>query len=219
MILYTTNTFEHAVLQSGEQNMARLEVITGPMFSGKSEELARRLRRAAFAEKTILLVRPGTDNRKTRNIFDLIKKDQKLKNYDKLIMALVNSSQELQDPQTNYTPNILAIDEAQFLLFEFLDLILNLLEENKNNDFTIIVSGLNMDADARPFGIMPDLMARADEILLLTAICTSCQGNKQPAIFTQKIGGSGRQIEVGDENIYCARCRVCFVRASKLPLH
>ncbi|MBI2063307.1 MAG: thymidine kinase [Candidatus Yanofskybacteria bacterium] len=196
--------------------MARLEVITGPMFSGKSEELARRLRRAVFAEKTMLLVRPDIDNRKTRNIFDLISKDQRLSDYHRLQMARVDSGRKLQIELTHFHTEILAIDEAQFLTFEFLDLILDLLETEKNNDFTIMVSGLNMDADARPFGIMPDLMARADEILLLTAICTECR-NAQ-ASFTQKIGGSGKQIEIGDENIYTARCRKCFVKASKLPL-
>ncbi len=197
--------------------MSRLEIITGPMFSGKSEELARRLRRATFAAKSILLVRPSTDNRKTRNIFDLIENDQRLKDYNRLKMVSLASADELRFLITNHNPDILAIDEAQFLTFvEFLDLIVSLLEENKNKDFTIIASGLNMDADARPFGLMPDLMARADEILLLTAICTKCLDSL--AVFTQKIGGSGKQIEIGDENIYTARCRKCFVRASKLPL-
>ncbi len=196
--------------------MARLEVITGPMFSGKSEELTRRLRRAVFAEKTMMLVRPDMDNRKTRNIFDLVAKEPRLNSYCGLQLAVVNSKQKLQAELDRFSTDILALDEAQFLTFEFLDLIVELLEKNKDHDFTIIVSGLNMDADARPFGIMPDLMARADEILLLTAICTECR-NAQ-ASFTQKIGGSGKQIEIGDENIYTARCRKCFVRASKIPL-
>lgn len=196
--------------------MVRLEIITGPMFSGKSEELIRRLRRATLASKTIILVRPATDNRKTRNIFYLIENDPRLKDYRKLKVASIDSADDIRFLMTKYEHDILAIDEGQFLSFEFLDLIVNLLEENKNMDFTIIISGLNMDADARPFGLMPELMARADEILLLTAICTKCRDNL--AMFTQKIGGSGKQIEVGDEDIYTARCRKCFVKASKILL-
>lgn len=196
--------------------MARLEVITGPMFSGKSEELIRRLRLAAFAERRLLLVKPSMDNRAERNIFDMAGEDKKLGSYPKLIREPASSAANLDDLINSLNPNILGIDETQFLEYEFLDVIIGLLNNKRGANFTIIASGLNLDADARPFGLTPELMVRADEVCLLTAICTKCK--RSGALFTQKIGGSAKQIEVGGENIYTVRCRRCFVRQSEIPL-
>ncbi len=189
--------------------MARLEVITGPMFSGKTEELIRRLRRATFARKRILIARPSTDNRGTRSIFDLIKGDDKLNCYERLASRVLNHVKELRSIVDSWKPDILAIDEAQFFGPELLEYLDELLEKKKSKNFTIIVAGLDMDAWRRPFGIMPQLLAMADEPLKLTAICVACNG-ENPAIFTQKKGGTGEQVEVGDTGLYEARCRACY---------
>jgi len=196
--------------------MARLEVIIGPMFSGKSEEMVRRLRRAAFAKKSLLLATPSLDDRKTRNILAIVAKDTKLSSYERLTAHKFDNAQELAEIIRQEKPDVLAMDEAQFPNYDhaLLDLLIDLLNEKKNENFTIIVSGLNLDAEGRPFGIVPDLMARAEEIALLTAICTQC-GNE--AFFTQKLKGSQKQIEVGDD-IYTARCRECFIAQSKMNL-
>ncbi|MEK7153998.1 MAG: thymidine kinase, partial [Patescibacteria group bacterium] len=180
-----------------------------PMFSGKTEELIRRLRRATFARKRILVVRPSTDNRGTRSIFDLIKGDDKLSCYECLASRVLNHVKELRSLVDSWKPDILAIDEAQFFGPELLEYLDELLEKKKSKNFTIIVAGLDMDAWRRPFGTMPQLLAMADEVLKLTAICVACNG-ENPAIFTQKKGGTGKQVEVGDTGLYEARCRACY---------
>ncbi len=196
--------------------MARLEVITGPMFSGKTEESIRRLRRATFVRKRILVVRPSTDNRGARNIFDLIKGDDKLSCYERLATRVLNHVKELRNIVDSWKPDILAIDEAQFFGLELLEYLDELLEKKKSQNFTIVVAGLDMDAWRRPFGIMPQLLAMADEVLKLTAICVACNG-ENPAIFTQKKGGTGEQVEVGDTGLYEARCRACYYVPSQNP--
>jgi thymidine kinase len=196
--------------------MARLEVITGPMFSGKTEELIRRLRRATFARKKILVIRPSTDNRGARNIFDLIKEDDKLSCYELLATRVLNHVKELRSIVDSWKPHILTIDEAQFFGSELLEYLDELLEGKKSQNFTVIVAGLDMDAWRRPFGIMPQLLAMADEVLKLTAICVACNG-ENPAIFTQKKGGTGEQVEVGNTELYEARCRACYYVPSQNP--
>jgi len=189
--------------------MSRLEVITGPMFSGKSEELARRLRRATYANRRIMVIKPTQDHRKSRSIFVIIQEDPRLKDYKYLATQTLSHPKELENLINAFHPDILAIDETQFLEAKFLEYIEELLEKNKSRGFTIIAAGLDMDAWRKPFGIMPQLMAMADEVLKLTAICPICLGENGPAIFTQKKGGSGEKIEIGDAKIYEARCRVC----------
>lgn len=197
--------------------MARLEVITGPMFSGKSEELVRRMGRSAWANRNILLVKPSSENRNTRNIFNLIEGDKargieankKLKEYDRLAKRSLEHPKELGRLVDSFKPALLVIDEIQFFGREILEYLEELLEKMKGKNFTIIAAGLDMDAWRRPFGIMPQLLAMADEVLKLTAVCLVCQGENGPAIFTQKKGGTGKQVEVGDTELYEARCRVC----------
>jgi thymidine kinase len=189
--------------------MARLEVITGPMFSGKSEELARRLRRATFANRRIAVIKPSQDDRKTRNIFVIIQEDARLRDYKFLVKQTLSHARELKNLVDNFKPDILAVDEAQFLAADFLGYLEELLEKNKSRNFTAIVAGLDMDAWKKPFGMMPQLLAIADEVLKLTAICSKCLSKNGPAIFTQKKGGSGEKIEIGDAGLYEARCRVC----------
>ena len=198
----------------------RLEVITGPMSSGKSEELARRLRRATYANQRILVIKPSQDNRQARNIFVIIQEDERLKRHKPLVMRSLGHAKELRALVDSFKPDVLAFDEAQFLgqtpdpaqFFgqEFIDYISGLLEKKKSKNFTIIAAGLDMDAWTRPFGIMPQLLAMADEVLKLTAICLLCRGQNGPAVLTQKKGGTGEQIETGDVGeLYEARCRAC----------
>ena len=194
--------------------MARIEVITGPMFSGKSEELIRRLRRATHAEQNVLVVKPKIDTRTERKIASRRKKDNSEKGFeesDSFPAHEVGSAKELIDLVTEHEPDILAIDEAQFFQEWLLELITELLDRHESSNLTMIISGLDMDAWKKPFGIMPKLMAIADEVIKLTAVCFKCK--KRPANLTYKGGGSSdKQIEVGSK-IYSARCRTCH----KLP--
>lgn len=189
--------------------MARLEIITGPTLSGKSEELAQRLKKRAYAYKRILVIRPSQDYRKSRNIFTIIQENSVLKSYRLLVKQTSSNIKEIGNIVSAFKPEVLAIDEAQFLDADFLEYIEELLEKNKRKDFTIIVAGLDMDAWRKPFGIMPQLLAIADKVSKLTAICPICRGKNGPAIFTQKKGGTDRRIEIGDIELYEARCRAC----------
>lgn len=189
---------------------ARLEVITGPMFSGKSKEMLRRLIRVGHAQGRMIVARPSIDTRVGRNIFHLLDLDEKLRNYQELVRLNVDDASQLQAAVEARSPDLIAIDEGQFLAVEFLDFIDAYLQKNKKSGKTVLIAGLDMDAWGRPFGIMPNLLAMADEVLKLTAICTQCRNRNNPAIFTQKLSSSLRQIEIGDTQNYTARCRRCF---------
>ncbi len=189
--------------------MARLEVITGPMFSGKSEELKRRLIRAAYAKKKILLIKAGVDDREVRNIFNIVREDSKLSSYEFLTTKIVNSTKDMGSILDILPFDIIAIDEAQFFKKWFVKRLEKILDACAKINITIIISGLDMDAWKKPFGNMPYLLSLADDVQKLTAICVHCQGANGPGIFTQKKpGGSKNQVEVGSD-IYEARCRVC----------
>jgi len=198
--------------------MVRLEVITGPMFSGKSEELLRRLKRAAYANQRILLLKPAIDKRKTRDIFKLEENDKKLAGYKNLIKQVIGSADGLQDGDSLLEYDVLAIDETHFFEVWFERILVKILETGQCFDITIIVSGLDMDYLRRPFGIMPNLLARADEITKLTAVCAKCNSKNGPAIFTQKKTETGKHVEIGDEELYEARCRACHYIPGYTPL-
>ncbi len=117
-----------------------------------------------------------------------------------------DSAEELTNLIQTEQPNILGIDEAQFFDPWLVDFVADLLRDHNEADLTVLVAGLDMDAWGRPFGIMPQLMAMADEVQKETAICFRCE---LPAMFTQKLVSSNQQVEVGDFEIYEARCRVC----------
>jgi thymidine kinase len=181
---------------------ARLEVITGPMFSGKSEELIRRLTRAKIAGKKIMVVKPNLDTR-----------------YDKDHVTSHSGSSwrsygvQVDRPQDvlgyGVGEDILAIDEVQFFDPAIVEVIMHLVEEK---NVTVIVTGLDMTYRKEPFGIMPDLMARADEVLKLNAVCASCG---EDAMMTQRLvngnpaPSSGPTVMIGGLDSYEARCRKC----------
>ena len=179
----------------------KLEVITGCMFSGKSEELIRRLKRAQIAKQKILVFKPEIDNRYSalgiisHSGFKIEAKPVK----DPFEILEIS----IQQPEVK----VIGIDESQFFDSETLPSIVeDLLEQEKR----IIVAGLDMDFRGEPFGPMPNLMAMADEVLKLHAICMVC-GND--ATMTQRIinGKPARYddptILIGAEEKYEARCR------------
>ena len=200
--------------------MAKLEVITGPMFSGKSEELIRRLKRATYAEQNVLVVKPKIDTRTAKKIAARRKKDKKeneFEEFESFPAHEVSSEKEFIDLVSSHGPDVLAIDEAQFFtktMPTLPELIGELLDKYENSNMTILVSGLDLDAWKRPFGIMPEIITMADPncVLRLSAICFRCK--KRPANLTYKRGGSSqKQIEIGDSEMYEARCWFCH----KLP--
>ncbi|MCU1287397.1 MAG: Thymidine kinase [Acidobacteriales bacterium] len=172
-----------------------IEVVCGPMFSGKSEELIRRLRRAEIARQRVQIFKPGIDQRYSEDHIvshsDLKIRSEAVKNASE-VMARVDLRTE-----------VIGIDEAQFLGAEMVDVAIRLGDMGKR----VIIAGLDTDYLGRPFHPMPELLAIADEITKALAICVQC-GN--PAKHTQRLVASEDLIVVGAAGMYEARCRRCF---------
>lgn len=170
----------------------RLEVIAGCMFSGKSEELMRRLRRAQIARKRIQVFKPRIDNRNPS--FHVSSHARR-----EFVAAPFTDTSELLaklHPETN----VLGLDEVQFCAPEIMDAV----EEILSKGIRVIAAGLDQDYRGVPFGPMPFLLAIADRVTKLTAICTVC-GND--ATRTQRIDPRGDHIVIGASEKYAARCR------------
>ncbi len=176
-------------------NMGWIEVVVGPMFSGKSEELIRRLRRAEIARQRVQIFKPAIDSRYAAN---------EIVSHSGLEIPSDNVSKaaeiiEKLQPRTE----VVGIDEAQFLGDEVVDVCTKLANLGKR----VIVAGLDTDYRGRPFEPMPRLLAIAEEITKLLAICVRC-GN--PAVHTQRLVDSEELVVVGAGGAYEARCRRCF---------
>jgi thymidine kinase len=180
--------------------MGWLEVICGSMFSGKTEELIRRIKRAQIAKQKVQLFKPCIDNRySTDHVTSHSSLTLDAKNIDGPEKLL-----ELIEDNTR----VVGIDEAQFLPSSIIDVSQRL----ANRGLRVIIAGLDLDYLAQPFGPIPNLMAIAEVVTKMSAICTVC-GN--PASRTQRrLGGqtppSTQRILVGAEELYEARCRRCF---------
>lgn len=172
-----------------------MEVICGPMFSGKSEELIRRLRRAEIARQRVQIFKPGLDQRYSS---DHIVSHSDLK----IRSESVQTGAEVM-ARVDVRTEVIGIDEAQFLGMEIIDTALKLADMGKR----IVIAGLDTDYLGRPFHPMPELLAVADEITKTLAICVQC-GN--PAKHTQRLVASEDLIVVGASGLYEARCRRCF---------
>jgi thymidine kinase len=176
-------------------NMGWIEVIVGPMFSGKSEELIRRLRRAEIGRQRVQIFKPLIDQRYSKNG---IVSHSGLE----IPSELVSSGTDILEKVAPRT-EVVGIDEAQFLGESIVADCARLAELGKR----VIVAGLDTDFLGRPFEPMPRLLAVAEEITKLLAICMRC-GN--PAVHTQRIVASEELIVVGAGGMYEARCRRCF---------
>ena len=180
--------------------MGQIEVITGPMFAGKSEELLRRIRRLEYAKKNFCVFKPAIDNRYSDN--ELV---SHLKNKSKAIV--INNAKEILK-YINKEVEFIIIDEAQFLDLELVEIC----ETLANNGKKIIISGLDMDFRGEPFPVMAALLCKAENIVKLTAICVKCGNlatksqkiiNNKPAKYNDPI------ITIGANEKYEPRCRKC----------
>src|ERR1700733_4677562 len=171
-----------------------IEVVCGSMFSGKTEELIRRLNRARIAKLKVEIFSPKTDTRYGENA---------------LVSHNANSIQST--PVENASSilllasdvNVVGIDEAQFFDDELPD-VCNVLA---NKGVRVIVAGLDMDFKGQPFGPMPAIMAIADSVTKLQAVCVQC-GN--PAMYSYRLVGSESKILLGEKESYEPRCRICY---------
>ncbi|MFZ0632207.1 MAG: thymidine kinase [Acidobacteriaceae bacterium] len=176
----------------------RIEVITGPMFSGKSEELIRRLKRAQIAKRRVVCFKPDLDSRYHRHAIA----SHSAQTLDALPVANVEELRTVLLPMVD-TVEVVGIDEAQFFDSSLVALA-NLLVHAGHR---VILAGLDTSFTGEPFAPIPELMAIADEVTKLSAVCMQCGA---PAIHTQRLGSNQSLVLVGAAGVYEARCRACF---------
>jgi thymidine kinase len=179
-----------------------VEVIAGSMFSGKSEELIRRLRRAKIARQKVQVFKPEIDARFSN---DHIVSHSEMKHES----SNVHSAAEIRasvEPDTE----VVGIDEAQFFDNE----LINVANELAQRGIRVIIAGLDTDYTARPWEPMPQLLAIAEYITKTHAICMKCG---QPANYTQRTFDSEERVAVGGAGMYEARCRAHFVPHADAP--
>ena len=182
-------------MQPRYQPSGEIEAITGSMFSGKSEELIRRLRRAIIAKQRVQVFKPDVDDRfASAQVVShsrwRLEAERVAKAAD--ILARV-------DPRTE----VVGIDEAQFFDQDLVRVCGHLADLGKR----VIVAGLDMDFRGQPFGPIPELLAVAESVEKVHAICARCGA---PASYTQRLSQAQEQVVVGAADIYEARCRKCF---------
>jgi len=170
-----------------------IEVIAGCMFSGKTEELIRRLRRAQIAKQTVKIFKPDIDVRYSEN--SIVSHNEQ-----SLPSILINDINEVLTLCGN--AQVIGIDEAQFFSNDIINVCNQLADQGKR----VIVAGLDQDYRGVPFEPMPQLLAIAEYITKSLAICVEC-GN--PADRTQRKTSSAERVIVGAADIYEARCRKC----------
>ncbi|HMD20396.1 MAG TPA: thymidine kinase [Alloacidobacterium sp.] len=176
----------------------RIEVITGPMFSGKSEELIRRLKRARIARQRVVCFKPDIDLRYHRSAIA----SHSAQTHDACVVANVERLREALFAQIDQI-EVVGIDEAQFFDESLIALSLELIHLGKR----VLIAGLDTTFAGEPFRPIPDLMAIADEVMKLSAVCMRCGA---PAVHTQRLGGSQELVVVGAAGMYEARCRAHF---------
>lgn len=172
-----------------------IEVVCGSMFSGKTEELIQRLRRAEIAQQTIQIFKPIIDSRYS---IDHITSHSD----QKLVATPVRNAKEILEMVKKET-QVIGIDEAQFFNQDLVQVCQTLADRG----FRVIVAGLDQDYRGVPFEPIPQLLAIAEYITKNNAICVVC-GN--PASRSQRIIAEGDRVIVGAEDAYEARCRICF---------
>lgn len=194
----------------------KLTVFTGPMFSGKTEELLRALRRATIAELGVQVFVPSKDTRNGEGKV-ISHSEVDLENYVGTAATAIANTRDLA-ARVRPTTRVVGIDEAQFFdtaafgyrdepyagsLFDIICEIEKILAVGKH----VYVAGLDMDYRIRPFGPMPHLLARADEVVKCKAVCVRCKKN---ASRTLRLSPDRDQVVVGGKDIYQARCADCW---------
>jgi thymidine kinase len=179
-----------------ERSRGHVEVITGGMFSGKSEELVRRLRRATIARQAVQVFTPAADTRNGAGE-RLVTRDNR--DYEAVRVA---DSADLKR-RLRFGIQVVGIDEAQFFDPGLVDVVQDLADCGVR----VIVVGLDLDYRRDPFGPMPAILALAEYVDKMHAICVRCG---RPAHYSQRIAGSADQVQVGDAEAYEARCRQCY---------
>jgi len=184
---------------NGKEKKGWIEVVCGSMFSGKTEELIRRLKRAQIANKKVEIFKPTIDTR-----------------YD-AVNVVSHDSNSIRSTPVTHSENILlladgievvGIDEAQFLDAE----LPNVCEQLAQKGMRVIIAGLDMDFEGKPFGPMPQLLSIADYITKVHAICMKCG---DIAHFSYRKTADKSKILLGEKDSYEPRCRTCYYEGAK----
>ncbi len=184
------------------QRSGWIEVICGSMFSGKTEELIRRLKRAKIASQKVEIFKPGTDTR--YDIKNVVSHDA-----NSILATPVEHSSKILDFADGVT--VVGIDEAQFFDSELTDVC----EKLALKGIRVIVAGLDMDYKGKPFGPMPNLLAVAEYITKVHAICQHC-GNL--ATHSYRLSDETGTVVLGEKDRYEPRCRNCYQMGNILNL-
>lgn len=171
-----------------------IEIIAGGMFSGKSEELIRRLRRAVIARQRVQVFKPIIDDRFATD--EVVSRDDR-----RLKAVAVATSADLLS-RVEIGVQVVGIDEVQFFDAGIADVCMRMADAG----IRVVAAGLDQDFKRRPFGPMPALLSVAEEVSKMHAVCVRCRG---AAHYSQRVSGGEAQVEVGDSS-YEARCRACF---------
>ena len=183
--------------ENGNADGGRIEVICGSMFSGKTEELIRRLRRAKFARQSVEIFKPVVDVR--YSAVDVVSHDD-----NSIPSTPVESAQKILLLASNV--QVVGIDEAQF----FDNGLIDVCNQLANSGVRVIVAGLDMDYLGKPFGPMPKLMAIADDVLKVHAVCVRCGALAQ---FSHRLAKTDKLVLLGETDSYEPLCRSCFLKA------
>ena len=183
--------------ENGNADGGRIEVICGSMFSGKTEELIRRLRRAKFARQSVEIFKPAVDVR--YSAVNVVSHDE-----NSIPSTPVESAQNILLLASNV--QVVGIDEAQF----FDNGLIDVCNQLANSGVRVIVAGLDMDYLGKPFGPMPKLMAIADDVLKVHAVCVRCGALAQ---FSHRLAKTDKLVLLGETDSYEPLCRSCFLKA------
>jgi thymidine kinase len=189
--------FTESKIIQGSKTAGWVEVICGCMFSGKTEELIRRITRAKIARQQIAIFKPAMENRyHSKHVIS--------HNANAIYSNPVEKAKDIYPLAQE--ASVIGIDEAQFFEADLVDVVVKLAKEGKR----VIIAGLDMDYRGQPFGYMPQLMAIAEFVTKTQAVCVNC-GN--PASFSHRLSPSNEQVLLGETDLYEALCRKCFHEA------
>lgn len=182
----------HEIKQRG-----RIEVICGSMFSGKTEELIRRLKRASIAKQKVEIYKPAIDTRYSEE--NVVSHDS-----NSIVCTPVNTSESIL--LLTGGVDVVGIDEAQF----FDENLVEVCSKLANEGVRVIIAGLDMDYLGNPFGPMPALASIAEDVTKVHAICVDCGSLAQ---YSYRLAVGDKQVLLGEKNEYMPLCRTCYNKA------
>ena len=182
-----------------QKKTGSIEVIAGSMFSGKTEELIRRLKRAKIARLKVEIFKPAIDTR--YSLAEVVSHDE-----NSILSTPVESSGNIM--LLSGDVDVIGIDEAQFFDNGLIDVSVSL----ANMGIRVIIAGLDMDFKGKPFGPIPGLMAVADHITKVHAICMRCGDVAQ---FSHRLSATDKLVLLGEKDEYEPLCRSCFTKATR----